>query len=54
MSKKLDFICIGAPKAATSTLFELIEGHPGIYVPPAKEVPFFNDDDLYKKAGNGI
>ncbi len=49
MSKKLDFICIGAPKAATSTLFELIKGHPDIYIPPAKEVPYFNDDDIYNK-----
>lgn len=47
--KKVDFICIGAPKSATSTLFELIEGHPDIYVPPAKEVPFFNDDELFEK-----
>jgi hypothetical protein len=49
MKTALDFICIGAPKAATSTLFELIEGHPDIYIPPAKEVPYFNDDELYQK-----
>lgn len=49
MANKLDFICIGAPKSATSTLFELMEGHPQIYIPPAKEVPYFNDDAEYSK-----
>ncbi len=49
MAKNIDFICIGAPKAATSTLFELLREHPEIYIPPEKEVPFFNDDEVYQK-----
>lgn len=49
MKKTLDFICIGAPKSATSTLFELVKDHPEIYIPPAKEVPYFNDDLVYDK-----
>lgn len=49
MDKQLDFICIGAPKSATSTLFELLEQHPEIFIPSAKEVPYFNDDKEYAK-----
>ncbi len=47
MKKSLDFICIGAAKSGTDTLFELIRNHPRIYIPPDKEVPFFSDDDVY-------
>lgn len=45
----LDFICVGAAKSATSTLFSLLKGHPEIFIPPEKEVPYFNDLELIKK-----
>jgi hypothetical protein len=40
----LDFIVIGAQKSATTTLFELLKGHPEICMPMEKEVPFFTGD----------
>jgi len=47
--KELDFIVIGAAKSATTTLYELIKSHPQIFIPAAKEVPFFSDSKTYKK-----
>lgn len=49
MKKKLDFICIGAAKAATTTLFDLIKDHPQIYIPESKEAAFFNNDEYWAK-----
>lgn len=42
-----NFIIAGAPKSATSTLYEYIKQHPDIYMSPVKE-PFFFDFN-YKK-----
>lgn len=36
------FLCIGAQKAGTSWLFAQLNSHPGIWVPPIKEVHYFN------------
>ncbi len=47
--KQLDFLVIGAAKSATTTLYELIKSHPEIYIPSAKEVPYFSDNKVYKK-----
>jgi hypothetical protein len=49
VAKKIDFLVVGTAKSGTTTLHELIKNHPQISVPKAKEVPFFNDDELYKK-----
>jgi len=38
----LDWLCIGAQKAGTSTLFRLLQEHPEIFVPPSKEDPLFD------------
>lgn len=35
------FICIGAPKCATTWLFECLAAHPEVFVPDFKEVNFF-------------
>lgn len=43
----LDFIVIGAPKCGTTTLFHLLRNHPQLFVPPAKEIPFFSDEEKY-------
>lgn len=40
----LDWLCIGAQKAGTSTLYRLLRDHPELYVPPGKEVPIFDRD----------
>lgn len=40
--RPLAWCCIGAQKAATSTLFELLRRHPDLFVPPGKEEPLFH------------
>jgi hypothetical protein len=49
MKDTLDFICIGAAKAGTTTLFELLKSHPDLLMPSEKEVPFFSNDTAYSK-----
>jgi len=39
-----DFLCIGAKKSATTWLFWVLEHHPDIWIPPVKEIHYFNDD----------
>jgi hypothetical protein len=41
--RRLDFIVIGAQKCGTTALFEYLRRHPGIVVPPGKELPFYSD-----------
>ena len=38
-----DFLCIGAQKAATSWLAEMLRGHRQVWVPPIKELQFLNE-----------
>ena len=40
-----DFLCIGAQKAGTTWLHENLSAHPGIWLPPVKELHYF--DQLY-------
>ena len=40
------FFCIGAQKAATSWLHFSLHTHPDFYLPPVKELHFFNDTEL--------
>ena len=49
MKHELDFIIIGAQKAATTSLYEYLRHHPDIYMPVGKEVPFFTDDRLFER-----
>ncbi len=44
-----NFICIGAQKAGTTTLADIISRHPDIYIPPVKETKFFLFDEDYQK-----
>lgn len=44
-----NFICIGAQKAGTTTLADIISRHPDIYIPPVKETKYFLFDEDYKK-----
>ena len=37
-----DFICIGAQKAGTTWLYENLNGHPDVWMPPVKEFHYFN------------
>lgn len=36
-----DFICLGAQKAGTTTFQHALAAHPGLHVPPAKELQYF-------------
>lgn len=38
-----NFLCIGAPKAGTSWLYHNIKQHPAVWMPPYKELRYFND-----------
>ncbi|MGB8275854.1 MAG: sulfotransferase [Alphaproteobacteria bacterium] len=40
----LDFIVIGAQKSGTTSLFQYLRHHPGVFIPPEKEAPFFDGD----------
>lgn len=46
MKSDLDFLIIGAQKSGTTSLFEYLRQHPGIYLPPAKEAPYFSHDNV--------
>lgn len=45
---KIDFAIIGAQKAATTTLYDLLKQHPEIAFPPMKEDNYFAFDDTYR------
>ena len=36
------FLCIGAQKAGTSWLFAQLQSHPKVWMPPLKELQYFN------------
>ncbi len=44
-----NFVCIGAQKAGTTTLADILSTHPDICVPPIKETKFFLFDKDYAK-----
>jgi sulfotransferase family protein len=43
----LDFLGIGAPKAGTTSVHEYLRTHPQLWLPEAKEQPFFSSDAAY-------
>ncbi len=43
----MDFLGIGAPKAGTTSLHEYLRTHPQLWLPEAKEQPFFTNDAAY-------
>lgn len=40
-----DFVCVGAMRCGTTTLWELLARHPRVYLPETKELHFFDDRD---------
>lgn len=44
-----DFFIIGAAKAGTTTLYEILRQHPQVFLPVAKEPAFFSDDERYER-----
>lgn len=49
MSRLPDFIIIGAMKAATTTLHELLAAQPGVFMSTPKEPCFFSNDDIWAR-----
>jgi len=47
IKNKVDFLIIGAQKSGTTSLHEYLRTHDGIYLPPSKELHFF--DKHHKK-----
>ncbi|MHA1337414.1 MAG: sulfotransferase domain-containing protein [Promethearchaeota archaeon] len=44
-----NFLGVGAQKAGTTTLYDLLKQHPNIYLPRRKEIHFFDKESNYKK-----
>jgi Sulfotransferase family len=44
---RLDFLGIGAQKAGTTSLHEYMRTHPELFLPEAKEQPFFSNDEAF-------
>ncbi len=45
-----NFLCVGAQKAGTTTLYEILKQHPDIFLPQnIKETKFFVYDEKYEK-----
>jgi hypothetical protein len=45
----LDFLVIGAQKSGTTTLWDLLRDHPGLWLPATKEAPFFSHTPVYER-----
>ncbi len=45
----LEFLVIGAQKAGTTTLWKLLRDHPQLWLPDAKEAPFFSHTHVYEQ-----
>lgn len=48
MNRLPSFLCVGTQKAGTSWLYENLRYHPGVWMPPLKELHYF--DHLYCKS----
>lgn len=45
MPRPLDFLIVGAPRCGTTSLFHHLRRHPEVFIPAAKELPFFTDEE---------
>lgn len=45
-----DFICIGAQKSGTTWLYQQLEKHPQVWVPPVKELHYFDRPHIKRYA----
>ena len=46
-SQKIDFLGIGAQKAGTTWLWSVLKTHPDVWMPPRKELHYFDRDPSY-------
>ena len=44
-----DFLCVGAQKAGTSWLYQQLEPHPDFWMPPVKELHYFDQPTRTKE-----
>src|SRR6478735_11126174 len=49
-----DFLCIGAPKTGTTWLYKHLSRHPEIWIPPVKELHYFDRLFPLPKAGDKV
>ncbi|MDC1505116.1 sulfotransferase domain-containing protein [Winogradskyella sp.] len=45
----INFYCVGAQKAGTTTLHDILNQHPDIFLPKTKEAHFFDEDEKFEK-----
>ncbi len=44
-----NFLCVGAQKAGTTSLYHILQQHPQIYLPTPKEIQFFDQPENYQR-----
>ncbi len=50
-----NFLCIGAPRAATTWLHKRLQSHPSFFLPKVKELHFFDEElGLYRADDTGL
>ncbi len=49
MQKRIDFTIIGAQKSGTTSLYEMLAQHESIFLPKAKEINYFADDEPFSQ-----
>lgn len=47
-----NFMCLGAAKSGTTTLYDILRQHPDVYIPSFKEPHFFDIPENYKNGVN--
>jgi hypothetical protein len=51
-SAEPDFLCIGAHKAGTTWLYQQLDSHPDFWMPPVKELHYFDQLSRVQRAGH--
>jgi hypothetical protein len=46
---RIDFLIVGAQKGGTSALSSFLAQHPDIFIPPQKEIHFFDNDQIFMR-----
>lgn len=49
MKRKIDFLIVGAQKSGTTSLYDYVGQHHGVFLPRAKEIRYFADDEFYNQ-----
>lgn len=54
MAIELDFVGVGTSRSGTTWLARVLREHPDLYLPPAKELHYFYDDEAYSPELEGL